>query len=235
IGGHPVRARRDTRAYRAGKFIRRHRLGVAAAAAIAVALVGGIAATTWQARVAQRERTRAERRYADVRAMANTLICDADDAIADLPGATAARKLLLERGAAYLDSLADDGADPTLRIELAAAYGRLGDVQGHRGRAYLGDFTGARKSYQKRLAILDGLLATDPRNAKVRIEHAKAVERLADMREVIDGDFAGAVAGYRLALADTDGVLAAHPDNVDARGESANIIGSIGQTLMAMK
>lgn len=57
--GRPVVARTDTLPYRAGKFIRRNRLGVAAAAALLIALLGGIGATTWQAQVAARERDRA--------------------------------------------------------------------------------------------------------------------------------------------------------------------------------
>ena len=57
--GLPVIARRDTLGYRAGKFVRRHKAGVAAAAFIVLALVGGLAAATWQARVARQERDHA--------------------------------------------------------------------------------------------------------------------------------------------------------------------------------
>ncbi|HEX9735565.1 MAG TPA: serine/threonine-protein kinase [Thermoanaerobaculia bacterium] len=60
LDGLPVIARDDTMAYRAGKFVRRHRLGVAAAAIVFLALVGAVAATTWQMRVAQRERLTAQ-------------------------------------------------------------------------------------------------------------------------------------------------------------------------------
>jgi serine/threonine protein kinase len=56
----PVLARKDTFKYRATKFVRRNRLGVAAAAIILLSLLGGIVATAWQARVAQREKARAE-------------------------------------------------------------------------------------------------------------------------------------------------------------------------------
>jgi serine/threonine-protein kinase len=48
--GLPVSARPDTIGYRARKFVRRHRVGVGAAAAIAVSLLGGMAGTAWQAR-----------------------------------------------------------------------------------------------------------------------------------------------------------------------------------------
>jgi eukaryotic-like serine/threonine-protein kinase len=55
----PVTARADSRAYRLGKFVRRHRYAVAATALIALSLVAGIAGTTWQALEAQRQKAEA--------------------------------------------------------------------------------------------------------------------------------------------------------------------------------
>jgi serine/threonine-protein kinase len=59
LNGLPVIARKDTFAYRTSKFVGRHRVGVAAAAAVLLALLAGLAATVWQARVASRERDQA--------------------------------------------------------------------------------------------------------------------------------------------------------------------------------
>lgn len=56
LAHQPVQARPDGRAYRAARFVRRHRSGVAAAALMACALVAGVAGTTWQARRAAQER-----------------------------------------------------------------------------------------------------------------------------------------------------------------------------------
>ncbi|AHG88777.1 protein kinase [Gemmatirosa kalamazoonensis] len=53
--GLPVQARRDSVGYRAGKFVRRHRVAVAMGAFAGLALVGGLAATLWEARAARRE------------------------------------------------------------------------------------------------------------------------------------------------------------------------------------
>jgi serine/threonine-protein kinase len=55
LEGLPVIARKDTFSYRSSKFIRRNKLGVAAAAAVCVTLIAGIAATGWQAKVAARQ------------------------------------------------------------------------------------------------------------------------------------------------------------------------------------
>ncbi len=59
LDGLPVIARDDTFAYRATKFIRRHRLGVAAGVFVLISLIAGLLATMWQARVARAERDRA--------------------------------------------------------------------------------------------------------------------------------------------------------------------------------
>jgi eukaryotic-like serine/threonine-protein kinase len=59
LDGLPVIARADTFAYRSGKFIRRHRFGVAAAALVLVIFMAGVAGVVWQARVAARERDQA--------------------------------------------------------------------------------------------------------------------------------------------------------------------------------
>ncbi|MEO8311027.1 MAG: serine/threonine-protein kinase [Caldimonas sp.] len=55
----PIGARADSYAYRTRKFVRRHRAGVAAAAAVALALVAGLGGTAWQAVEAERQRDRA--------------------------------------------------------------------------------------------------------------------------------------------------------------------------------
>lgn len=57
IDGEPVLAQRASRTYLAGKFFRRHRWGLSATAAVALALVGGLAVALWQADAA---RTQAE-------------------------------------------------------------------------------------------------------------------------------------------------------------------------------
>jgi serine/threonine protein kinase/WD40 repeat protein len=53
LEGFPVRARAARRAYRAAKFLRRHRTGVAATAAVVLSLVTGLGVAVHQARVAR--------------------------------------------------------------------------------------------------------------------------------------------------------------------------------------
>jgi non-specific serine/threonine protein kinase/serine/threonine-protein kinase len=173
VEGLPVMARGDSWTYRTARFVRRRKLGVAAAAALVISLVAGVIATSWQARVARAERARAERRFNDVRKLANSVLFDYHDAIEALPGATSVRERLVTDGLAYLDSLAAEASgDPALQRELAAAYDRLGNVLGKPYAANLGNAKGALDSYRKALKIREELVAADPRNAQNRRELA---------------------------------------------------------------
>jgi len=60
LNGLPVSAQRDRMGYRFGKFVKRRRIEVAAGVLVAVSLVGGIAATTRQARRAELERAKTD-------------------------------------------------------------------------------------------------------------------------------------------------------------------------------
>ena len=171
LNGLPVRARHDTFPYRAGKFIRRRKFAVAAAALIVVTLLVGIIATAWQARVARAERARAERRFNDVRQLANSIVFEVHDAIVNLPGSTKARSLIVQRGLNYLDSLAQDAAgDRGLQRELAGAYEKLGVVQYTPSVAHLGDLNGALQSHRKAAALRESLVAAEPNNRDYRRE-----------------------------------------------------------------
>jgi len=148
--GLPVRAAPDSRTYRARKFLGRHRALVAVAAAASLAVLAGAGTAAWQAHVARRERALAERRFDDVRRLANTVLFEVHDAIANVPGSLAARQLIVKRVADYLDGLAPDAQGQVpLERELATAYQRLGDVLGGGGVSNLGDFPGAEAAYGK--------------------------------------------------------------------------------------
>ncbi len=60
LKGLPVSARSNTFRYRSGKFVKRHKVAVLAASLILLSLIGGIVASIWQARRAEREKLKAE-------------------------------------------------------------------------------------------------------------------------------------------------------------------------------
>jgi tetratricopeptide (TPR) repeat protein/tRNA A-37 threonylcarbamoyl transferase component Bud32 len=188
----PVLARKDTVSYRAAKFARRNKAGLAAAALVLFILVGGIVATSRQARIAMREKARAERRFNDVRKLANNVLFDYHDAIKALPGATKVRERLVKDALTYLDSLAGEAhGDPALQRELAAAYERVGDVRGGESSGSLGDVAGAVESYSKALGIREALVALNPHDPQARRDlassHQKIGYRLLDTGEAGKG------------------------------------------------
>jgi eukaryotic-like serine/threonine-protein kinase len=181
----PVIARQSTFGYRASKFITRHKAGVAVAALVTVALLSATGVTLRQARIARAERARAERRFNDVRALANALIFDIHDSIQDLPGSTAARKIIVEKALQYLDKLdLESHDDPALQKELAEAYERIGNVQGYIYTANLGDSAGALKSFQKALAIRQGLFESRAAEPTDKLILAKSYRIVAQMLHV---------------------------------------------------
>jgi tetratricopeptide (TPR) repeat protein/tRNA A-37 threonylcarbamoyl transferase component Bud32 len=189
--GLPVLAHKDTLPYRARKFIGRHKVGVAAAALLILSLAGGLITTLWQARIAKFERARAERRFNDVRVLANSLMFDVHDAIKDLPGATAARKLLVGNALRYLDSLAQEASgDLSLQRELASAYEKVGDVQGAPFSANLGDTAGALASYRKALAIRESIVGSEGNSVDAQKSLAIDDEKVGQSL-VASGDYRG--------------------------------------------
>lgn len=200
LDGRPVIARKDTLAYRLNKFTRRHRVGVAAGALVAVALATGAATTLWEARVAVEQRARAERRFNDVRRLANSFLFEFDEAIKNLPGSTRARSLVVKRALEYLDGLAAEArGDRSLQMEIAGAYQRVGEVQGDPMVPNLGDTRGALSSSRKSLAIREALSRADPQNREVRLALASIHEQISDILEVT-GDSTGAVDHSATAL-----------------------------------
>src|SRR5262249_33843505 len=146
LDGLPVQARPDTLFYRASKYAKRHRIPLIAAAMVVASLLAGMFATARQALIARAAQERAERRFNDVRKIARDLIFDVHDSIQYLPGATAARKVIVQDALSYLDTLSrESSGDPSLQHELAIAYQKVGDVQGLDVRSNLGDSAGALK------------------------------------------------------------------------------------------
>jgi non-specific serine/threonine protein kinase/serine/threonine-protein kinase len=225
LDGKPVRARRPTMSYRATKFVRRNPAAAAAVTLAVVALLAGIATTTWPARRAEAQRVRAERRFADVRKLANTVLFDVHDAVVPLQGSTAVRELLVRSGLEYLDSLSRETAgDPGLQVELGRAYTRVGDVQGGTFAANLGDTTGALASYRKAVDLLE---AAGPANAAGRAALADALRALSSA-EAQAGNAQTGMKHAERAVELSRHAAAATPDDPRARREVALSLFALG-------
>jgi len=162
LAGLPVMAHGNALRYRAGKFIRRHKVELAAAAMVLLSMVAGIVVSVHEARVAQRH-------FDSVRKLANTLLFQLNDELKDLPGTTSARKLLVSTSLEYLDALSKEaGSDRALQQELAIAFKKVGDIQGRANVANIGDPAGAMQNYARSIAMLESIIAREPSNTQAR-------------------------------------------------------------------
>jgi eukaryotic-like serine/threonine-protein kinase len=228
LEGLPVSAHRDTWNYRAGKFIRRNKAGVAAAALISISLVGGVLATTWQARVARAERANAQQQFNDVRKLASSFLFEFHDAIQNLAGSTPARKLVVQRALQYLGKLTERAhGDAGLKRELAEAYLRVGDVQGNPYAANLGDTTGAVASYNQALQISQSLITVNAKDSEARRYLARSYRSLGEVLPVLGRPTEG-VADLRKASELLERMTAADPGNQKLGAELANCYQALG-------
>ncbi|HTT19662.1 MAG TPA: protein kinase [Candidatus Sulfotelmatobacter sp.] len=225
LEGLPVIAVKGSLAYRADKFIRRNRMGITAGALLAITLLGGIAATIRQARIARRqaeiagrERARAEKRFSDVRELANSLIFEIHDSIQSLPGATPSRKLLLDRAVQYLDKLSSDSSgDINLQRELAWAYHRLATVQGDTTQSNLGQVHAAEISNRKAMTFFEAVAKANPNDVTDQLNLAMAYR----WRAFFDVYETTGRTEIDRALAVTEPLLSKNPNNIDVKNELA--------------
>jgi serine/threonine protein kinase len=161
----PIAARPDSVGYRARKFARRNALGLAVVAIIVSALSVGLY-------VANRERANAERRFAQVRQLANRFI-QLDEEIRELPGSTRARNRIVSESLRYLQGLGEEaGHDPALALEIGNAYRQLGRVQGVPFLPNLGQFREAEDTFGRAAHWLDRVLEADAGNREALLASA---------------------------------------------------------------
>ena len=153
----PVEARADAGwRYVTGHFMWRHRRGLALTAVVVLALIATTAVSTLSYFSAERARAESDQRFMEVRRLAQFMLTDLSDAMADAPGTVTARARLAEMASSYLDRLrAVPDAPLDLRLDTARGYRRLAALQGMSGVASLGKPGAAARS----LNLADGLLA----------------------------------------------------------------------------
>ena len=158
LEGLPILALEDRWSYRAGKFVRRNRLAVGAAALVAASLIGGMVATTIQAR-------RAEHRFMLARQLAQSVVAEVvnEGSLGRLPGATAARAIITQKVIRYLDGLAQDpGRDPAFQLEIANTYRAVAELEGSPFQQNLGRTDLAMAHYKDAIEIYRRLVSSLP-------------------------------------------------------------------------
>jgi tetratricopeptide (TPR) repeat protein/predicted Ser/Thr protein kinase len=217
--GYPVMARPATRAYRIAKFVGRNRVPVVALVLVLLALVGGIAATAWQARLANR-------RFNDVRQLAHAAVFEYDDAIEPLPGSTSVRQKLVKDALVYLDKLSHESGDPSLQRELVEGYVKTANVQGNSYYSNLGDTAAALASARKAVTAGEWLVEHDANGLNQRAL-AAAYSSEADILYSTN-DLAGANENYRKAVSLAETAVRQLPPDLDTRRQLAGTLRNWG-------
>jgi non-specific serine/threonine protein kinase/serine/threonine-protein kinase len=229
--GMPIEARHGTTGYRLQRYVHRHKIGLAASLLVATSLVISSAAVLWQREVAKLEHTRAERRYQELRELANLMVVEFDDAIDDMPGAPPVRKALVTSALSYLVALEPESAgDPLLQREIARAYMRLGDVQRQSYGLSGGDSAGALDNLNRALRILQSLVthpdsASDDREILARCHHRIALT----LRQM--GDWNGDLEHARQAVDIHREIVSENPASSLARSALADALQTLGVAL----
>ena len=162
-----------------------------------------------------------QQRFNDIRTVSHDLIFQIHDSIQFLPGATPARKLVVQSALRYLSTLSKDApGNLSVQQEIASAYEKIGDVQGGIGSANLGDTAGALDSYKKALEIRKKILAAQPLDAEARDGLAQAYLRMG--RIFMDmGRYEEALRVGQSHLDLTTQIAAESPDNRKAKSRLA--------------
>lgn len=212
LRGLPIVAQTDSVAYRVGKFVRRHRWGVAASAAALVGLVAGLTVVSVQSVRIAGERDKAQQVTAllvdllqgsdPAEALGDTLtaraLLDRSEARieAELSGQPEVQAALMEVVGGLYHSLGlPEQAEPPLRKSLAIRREELGPEHADVARSLnaLGGVLDARGRFDEAQALLEEALAI--RRDRFRSPHAAVAESLNDLGQLLlfaRQDFAGA-------------------------------------------
>lgn len=237
LQGRPVKAREPRWGYLAARFVARNRLPVALATLAVVALVGGLAATAWQAREARLARQEAEERLADMRQFTRDMVFRFSGVLGYLPGGQPLTESLLTDTLRTLDRIAQSpAADSALLAEVVVGYARLAELQGSTGSVSLGKPVSALAHADKALALGTRVWAVQRGNALFVSAMGMAADVRAQLQQAA-GDTALASRSLDEALAraaDAAPQVAADPNAAFAQAEQATLLLRSAQTRQAL-
>jgi tetratricopeptide (TPR) repeat protein/tRNA A-37 threonylcarbamoyl transferase component Bud32 len=208
----PISVRPPSPLYVAAKLFRRKPLATGLAAAAVVAVLGTSVVALRLADQADRARVDSERRFNEVRRLANDIVFGYQDALAPLGGqALDVRLRLVRDGLGYLDALTSSPnvSDALLR-EAASAYQRIGDLLGNLTQSNLGHSGEALASYRKALALREALFAKRPSDSREALALG-SIQHAIGRAHLTQGDIARAQATF----AQAERLLAAHAGEGD--------------------
>ena len=224
----PIAARAPSAGYLMLRFAQRHKIAVTAAAAILIALVGGLtvanigllrARAAEQEALREREAARANLRKAMDAVDEFMVVMGIHGPLAVIPEAQPVRERLLRNAIDFYQRfLAENEGDRSLQEELAYALRRLLDAPG-----LLLDDEEAIVQARQRIETLTALLEQDPDDVKYLRDLGRAQSELADRLARVGDDW-GAVAALEEAVRLGAEVAAQEPESWEFQREWARTI-----------
>jgi tetratricopeptide (TPR) repeat protein/tRNA A-37 threonylcarbamoyl transferase component Bud32 len=237
LGGEPIHARPAGRVEKLWRWCRR-RPGVAGlAAALVLALVGGLVSSTalWLRAEANYRETERQRQVADQNfrqargAVDSCLAIVNEDELLEQPGMLPLRRNLLDWALGYYQSFQEQRAeDPSLRRELAAAHLRSGSILNT-----IGPKEDAKPLLRKAVALYQQLHDVSPGDAEARAGLARSYLALA-FAQAYTNEFLGGAESAQRGIPLLEQLSEEDPDNRDYPRLLGSCYDQIGRCRMRM-
>jgi serine/threonine protein kinase len=171
------------RSYAVRKWLRRNRKAVFATVVVLAALAGCIFETQRSARRAIEERDRAIGSAKAVETLAHRLLFDFQPQLKEIGSSTEAQHQVATTTLAYLNELSLDPSlsSESLRLDMANAYERMGNLLGNPYDENLGQPKEAVTALQKAVATASALVREKPSSREARFSLAMAQRSLAEV------------------------------------------------------
>ena len=222
----PVRAHRDSRFYRAGKFIRRHPVATALGLFMATALTAGLIGSAIGLSRARRDRDRAETSFQIARNAVDELFTRIDEQRQfEALGLQPIRATLLENLLRYYENILDlRGNDPGARALAAEAQHRIARIDHLIG---LPDI--AAWQLERAIDRYEELIAHDPGETRYQDDLASLLDELGEVLLSMEGRSTEALPFLERAQSLLEVGLAAGPKATARRRELARVLGNLAE------
>lgn len=207
LNDEPVTARPDAMSYRVAKFVRRHRLGVAAGTIVASALAVGIGVALWEANEAQRQRVQAE-------GLIEFMLGDLRKKLQPV-GRLDVLDAVGEKALAYYEAQDAGRLDADSLGRRARALHLIGEIAERRG-----SLDDALRVFQRAADSTAELMARNPRDAQRVFDHAQSVYWVGYIARQ-RGQIPAAEASFRQYQILAQQLTRLDPGNLDWRIEAA--------------
>ncbi len=234
LAGEPTIARPPTLVDRLSHWAVRHRGIVTVSLVLVVLALVGLSVSTALISTAKQESDMNAARAADSdrlsRAAVDRLGAQMAELLADVPGADAVRRQLLQETLSYYEDFAaraDD--DPGLMHDLAITYGKIGSIQSE-----VGATDEAVASLEKSLGLFAARSTAEPSNRERQQELATGENNLALALEQA-GRYETAMKRYLSAIERQERLLNDEPSDVDAKAGLSLSLSNLGLLLSKTK